>query len=211
MTLETPTTRPVQAMDTVLVVDVEATCWEASPPPGQQAEIIEIGYALLDVPLGKIRREGSILVRPQRSRVSAFCTDLTTLTQAQVEEGISFEEACRFLRESLDSQAGTWASYGDYDRKQFVRQCASFEVPYPFGEAHLNVKSLFARTHGLRREVGMATALKVLERPLIGTHHRGDDDARNIAGILADLLSPPSEEQQAHARRQRPVEAMPWR
>ncbi len=196
---------------TVLVIDVEATCWETTPPPGQQAEIIEIGYALLDVPLGEVRREGSLLVRPQRSRVSAFCTDLTTLTQAQVEEGIPFGEACRFLVEALDSRAGAWASYGDYDRKQFVRQCASFEVPYPFGEAHLNVKSLFARAHGLRREVGMAAALRILERPLAGTHHRGGDDARNIAGILADLLGPAIEDTQARPYRQRPVEATPWR
>ena len=196
---------------TVLVIDVEATCWEASPPPEQQAEIIEIGYALLDVPRREVREGGSLLVRPQRSRVSAFCTDLTTLTQAQVEEGIPFEEACRFLVESLDSQAVTWASYGDYDRKQFARQCAAFEVPYPFGEAHLNVKSLFARAHGLPREVGMAAALKLLERPLVGTHHRGGDDALNIAGILADLLSPPVESRQAFAYRPLPVEATPWR
>lgn len=209
MTLNTLTTRPVQAIDqapdTVLVIDVEATCWEVGPPPGQQAEIIEIGYALLDVPQGEVRRGGSLLVRPQRSRVSAFCTGLTTLTQAQVEEGIPFDEACRFLAESLDARAGTWASYGDYDRKQFARQCASLSVPYPFGEAHLNVKSLFARAHGLPREVGMAAALRLRERPLVGTHHRGGDDARNIAGLLADLLSPSAED------RQRPVEATPWR
>ena len=215
MTLGTLTTQPVQAIDeipdTVLVIDVEATCWEAGPPPGQQAEIIEIGYALLDVPRREVREGGSLLVRPQRSRVSAFCTDLTTLTPSQVEEGIPFGEACRFLVESLDSQAGTWASYGDYDRKQFARQCASFEVPYPFGESHLNVKSLFAQAHGLPREVGMAAALRLLERPLMGTHHRGGDDALNIAGILADLLSPTIEDRKARPHRRRPVEAMPWR
>ena len=215
MTLKTLTTRPVQVInqvsDTVLVIDVEATCWEATPPPGQQAEIIEIGYALLELPTRKVHRGGSVLVGPQRSRVSAFCTDLTTLTQDQVEEGISFEEACRFLVESLDSRAGIWASYGDYDRKQFARQCASFGVPYPFGETHLNVKSLFARTHGLPREVGMAAALRLLERPLEGTHHRGGDDACNIAGILAELLSPSVEDRQAFAYRQHPVEVTPWR
>lgn len=191
----------------VLVIDVEATCWEATPPPGQQAEIIEIGYALLEVPTREVQSRGSLLVRPQRSRVSAFCMDLMTLTQAQVEGGISFEAACRFLVESLDSRAGTWASYGDYDRKQFARQCASLAVPYPFGEAHLNIKSLFARAHGLPREVGMAAALNLLERPLEGTHHRGGDDALNIAGILADLLSPATSGGRSFARRGRTGEA----
>ena len=195
----------------VLVIDVEATCWETTPPPGQQAEIIEIGYALLDVPLGEVRRGGSVLVRPQRSRVSAFCTSLTTLTQAQVEAGVPFGDACRYLEDTLGSCRMTWASYGDYDRKQFARQCASFGVSYPFGEAHMNVKSLFARAHGLPQEIGMAAALKLLERPLVGTHHRGSDDARNIAGILADLLGPSSEDRQAHSYRNLPAEATLWR
>jgi inhibitor of KinA sporulation pathway (predicted exonuclease) len=184
---------------TILVVDVEATCWERNPPPGQQAEIIEVGYALLDVPAREVRPCGSLLVRPQRSRVSAFCTNLTTLTQAQVEGGVSFDAACRFLTETLASRSTPWASYGDYDRKQFARQCESFGVPYPFGEAHLNVKSRFARARALPREVGMAAALKMLERPLVGTHHRGGDDARNIAGILADLLAPAPADRPAFA------------
>ncbi len=196
---------------TILVVDVEATCWEGPPPPGQQAEIIEVGYALLDVPAREVIRGGSLLVRPQRSRVGAFCTALTTLTPEMVEGGVTFEAACRFLTETLDSHSRTWASYGDYDRKQFARQCASFGIPYPFGEAHLNVKSLFARAHALPREVGMAAALRLLERPLTGTHHRGGDDARNIAGLLADLLAPAHAEGRETAGRGRAAGAMPWR
>jgi inhibitor of KinA sporulation pathway (predicted exonuclease) len=186
-----------------LVVDVEATCWEAGPPPGEQAEIIEIGWALLDVPARLVREGGSLLVRPQRSRVSAFCTALTTLTPEMVDGGVTFDAACRFLTETLESRSRTWASYGDYDRNQFARQCASFGVPYPFGEAHLNVKGLFARAHDLPLEVGMAAALRILERPLTGTHHRGGDDARNIAVILADLLNPAPADGQTRASRER--------
>lgn len=193
---------------TILVVDVEATCWEGSPPPGQQAEIIEVGYALLDVPAREVHHGGSLLVRPQRSRVSAFCTNLTTLTPEMVEEGVPFDAACRFLMGTLESRSQTWASYGDYDCKQFARQCASFGVPYPFGEAHLNVKSLFAQAHALRREVGMAAALQILERPLTGTHHRGGDDAQNIAGILADLLTPTPADGRASAGRGRQAQKM---
>ena len=37
-------------LDRILVVDVEATCWEGNPPPGQTSEIIEIGLCVLDVP-----------------------------------------------------------------------------------------------------------------------------------------------------------------
>lgn len=36
-------------LDKVLVIDLEATCWENEPPKGQKSEIIEIGVALVDV------------------------------------------------------------------------------------------------------------------------------------------------------------------
>jgi len=174
----------------VLVIDVEATCWEGDPPPGEQAEIIEIGHALLDVPTGRVQEAGTTLVRPQRSEVSPFCTALTTLTPEMVAGGVPFAAACSFLGETLGARMTTWASYGGYDRRQFARQCEAFGVPYPFGETHLDVKDLFALAHGLPRRVGMAAALKHLGRPLIGTHHRAGDDARNIAGVLASLISP---------------------
>ncbi|MFZ1266587.1 MAG: DNA polymerase III, partial [Anaerolineae bacterium] len=60
-------------LDHILVVDVEATCWQGEPPPGQSSEIIEIGLCLLDVAtLARVERR-DILVRPIRSTISAFC------------------------------------------------------------------------------------------------------------------------------------------
>jgi inhibitor of KinA sporulation pathway (predicted exonuclease) len=35
-------------LDVIIVIDVEATCWEGYPPPGQDKEIIEIGICLVD-------------------------------------------------------------------------------------------------------------------------------------------------------------------
>ncbi|MGB3695649.1 MAG: hypothetical protein WA999_23305, partial [Spirulinaceae cyanobacterium] len=61
-------------------------------------------------------------------------------------------------------------------------------VKYPFGTRHINVKTLLALQRRLAKEVGMAQALEILDLPLQGTHHRGVDDAGNIARILAKLL-----------------------
>jgi inhibitor of KinA sporulation pathway (predicted exonuclease) len=177
-------------LDHVLVIDVEATCWEGSPPSGQENEIIEIGVCTIDVRGRRREERESILVRPRRSRVSPFCTQLTTLTQADVDQGIPFEEASRLLRAKYHSDQRTFASYGDYDRNQFERQCRSFGVKYPFGPTHLNVKNLFALCRGLPHEVGMDAALGMLGLPLEGTHHRGGDDAWNIAAVLLGLLPP---------------------
>ncbi len=92
------------------------------------------------------------------------------------------------LRAEFRSDRRVWASYGDYDRKMFERQCAAFGVKYPFGPRHVNVKTLFALAHALPREVGMAEAVRVSGQKLDGTHHRGHDDAYNIAGLLTGLL-----------------------
>lgn len=167
----------------MLVVDVEATCWEGDPPPGETSEIIEIGVCELDVASGSRVGKHSVLVRPERSSVSDFCTSLTTLTAAQVSSGLRYPDACRLLRKDFRSRDRVWASYGDYDRKQFERQ-----GDYPFGPRHLNVKTLFALTRNLPREVGLAEALDLAGLPLEGTHHRGDDDAWNIAALLAGIL-----------------------
>ncbi|KJK44517.1 DNA polymerase III [Lentzea aerocolonigenes] len=178
------------SLDQVLVVDVESTCWEGSPPPGQISEIIEIGLCPLEVSTGVRGERRSVLVRPSRSSVSAFCTRLTTLTAEQVADGVTFAEACALLRKEFRSDRRVWASYGDYDRKMFERQCAAFGVGYPFGPRHVNVKTLFVLSHALKREVGMAEAMRIAGRKLDGTHHRGHDDAYNIAGLLAELISP---------------------
>ncbi|MBN1681651.1 MAG: exonuclease domain-containing protein [Anaerolineae bacterium] len=175
-------------LDQVLVIDVEATCWENGPPPDQDNEIIEIGICMLDVATGARLSKQSLLVQPTHSNVSEFCTELTTLTPEQVADGIAFEHACALLRRQYQSSDRVWASYGDYDRRQFERQCQQQHVPYPFGTSHINVKNLFALIYGLHREVGMMRALSLLNVEPYGVHHRGVDDAWNTAQILSHLL-----------------------
>jgi inhibitor of KinA sporulation pathway (predicted exonuclease) len=169
------------------VVDVEATCWEGEPPPGEVNEIIEIGICVLDTQSWKRLAKHSIIVRPARSRVSAFCTSLTTLTEEDVAQGIGFAEACERLRAEFDSASRPWASWGDYDRNQFTRECARDGIPYPFSESHANVRVRFTKAFGLSRRPGMDAALKLAGLPLEGVHHRGADDAWNIAGLAIEL------------------------
>lgn len=176
-------------LDEILVVDVEATCWEGDPPPGETAEIIEIGLCVLDVASGRRLDKQSILVRPQHSRVGDYCHALTTLTQADVEAGMTLAEACRILREAYGARRRPWASWGDYDRQQLRRECQDKGIGYPFGDRHINAKTLFALVHRLKKEVGLDKAMNMLGLPLEGTHHRGGDDAWNIARILAWLLA----------------------
>jgi len=169
------------------IVDVEATCWDGQPPPGQVSEIIEIGLTVVDLAEGARLGKHRILVRPQRSRVSAFCTELTSLTQEEVDEGVPFAEACGQLARDHHTNQLPWASWGDYDRNQFMRQCK--DVEYPFSSDHTNAKRRFTEALGLRKRPGMAQALEIANLPLEGRHHRGDDDSWNIAALVLHLRS----------------------
>lgn len=176
-------------LDVVLVVDLEATCWEGQPPAGQVSEIIEIGICPVRVSDGERLEKRSILVRPQMSEVSPFCTELTTITPEMLEaEGIPLVDACRILKKEYESKSRLWASWGDYDRRQFERECASKGMGYPFGPGHLNLKTLFAMLRGESRELGTVRALESLGLTFEGTNHRGHDDAWNIARILGHVL-----------------------
>ena len=177
-------------LDVILVVDVESTCWEKNPPPGETSDIIEIGVATLDFTTLKRLDKRSLMVKPARSRVSEFCTRLTTITPEHVAGAGTLAEACEVLRSELRSKDRLWASWGNYDRKQFQENCDALGVPYPFSSDHLNAKALFSLLRGKPRQPGMAEALGVLGIPLEGTHHRGGDDAWNIAAALEVLLEP---------------------
>ncbi len=174
--------------DQILVVDLESTCWEGEPPEGQQSEIIEIGLCVLDVRTCQRLENPTFIVRPVQSTVSDYCTELTTLTQEDVDKGMSLLEACELLRARHGSRHRMWASYGDYDRWMFKASCRALNVEYPFGFRHLNVKSLFAAVYALPREISLARAMEMMDWPLEGTHHRGGDDAWNIARILGHIL-----------------------
>lgn len=174
----------------VLIIDVESTCWELPEvmDKNEISEIIEIGLAVVNTKDLTIVKNDSIIVRPQRSKVSKFCTKLTTLTQEYVDQGMTFQAAMTILKRDFNSESRTFVSWGDYDRKMFERNCKDYGVKYPFGPRHMNLKNTFTLLHGLDREPGMDTALEHLGLLLDGTHHRGIDDAKNIAKIFINTL-----------------------
>ena len=59
-------------LDKVIIIDVEATCWEGTTPVDMESDIIEIGICLLDVQSGEITNNKGILVKPERSTPSGL-------------------------------------------------------------------------------------------------------------------------------------------
>lgn len=173
----------------VLVIDLEACCWRGNPPEGQHKEIIEIGIACVDYLSKEIISSESIIVKPEFSEISEFCTELTTLTPEYVlKNGISLKRACEILENKYFSNKTMWFSWGNYDRTAFEKECFFKKIKYPFGQTHINLKELFAFKYGLKQSPGVSIALKKIGIPFDGTRHRGVDDAINTAKILRHLI-----------------------
>jgi inhibitor of KinA sporulation pathway (predicted exonuclease) len=168
-----------------LVIDLEATCCDAGTVPRQQMEIIEIGAVLVDGRTFEPLREFQTFIRPVRHpRLTAFCTELTTITQADVDGAPAWWQAIERFDAFVGDAHPLFSSWGNYDRNQF-RQDAAYHKRWPrLSKDHLNVKQAFSDTLGTTKRFGMAGALRKLGLRLDGTHHRGIDDARNIARIL---------------------------
>jgi inhibitor of KinA sporulation pathway (predicted exonuclease) len=172
-----------------LVVDLEATCDSPARMPRAETEIIEIGAVLVDAESLAPVDEFQSFVRPQRHpKLTGFCTELTTITQADVNNAPRFPEVIDGLRLFLGRRRALFCSWGQYDKNQFEQDASYHCVGLPFGAAHLNLKKCFAERFGARRKLGMGEALRHVGLELRGTHHRGIDDARNIARLLPWVL-----------------------
>ena len=165
----------------LLIVDLEATCWAKREHIPEQMETIEIGALLVDPDAPAVPREFQTFVRPVRHPgLSAFCCELTTIQQSDVDCAEPFSQSfARFLAWIGDPGAVRFASWGEYDKHQFQRDCAYHALPYPFAADHLNLKRSLGERLGIG-PTGMARALVRAGLELRGTHHRALDDARNL-------------------------------
>jgi 3'-5' exoribonuclease 1 len=172
-----------------IIVDLEATCWR-DMQDRERMEIIEIGAVRLPSGPGPAGDEFQRFVRPvQEPVLSDFCRELTSITQPDVDAAATFPSVFGELVEWIGPLPFTLCSWGAYDLNQFRLDCRrhAIELPATF-ERHINLKAEFARKFKVRPP-GMSAALKIAGMGLEGTHHRGIDDARNIAR-LARLVLP---------------------
>jgi len=203
----------------LLVVDLEATCWARGEHVQEHMETIEIGALLVD-PTGEApRREFQCFVRPSRfPTLSEFCTQLTSMQQSDVDHAPTFAPAFEaFLGWLGEPREVRFASWGDYDRRQLVRDCQLAGITYPFCDDTINLKHVCCPKLGMKPG-GMAQALARAGLPLDGAHHRALDDARNILRIAErafggrlELLmaSPPSLPPELRPRPGRPSAGSP--
>ena len=168
-------------MQRLMIVDLEATCEREGWTGLEMMETIEIGAVVIDMNTYEMVAEFQSFVRPTlHPTLTAFCTELTTIRQEDVDCAPLFPEAfARFCQFAKQQRADAWGSWGWYDLKQFMKDCERTETQMDL-PVHVNVKRCFTSARGIGKDVGMKKALHILGIPMNGTHHRGIDDARNI-------------------------------
>lgn len=174
-----------------LVVDLEATCSDDGSITAENMEIIEIG-ACWASPSGEVLQRFQQFVKPLvNPTLTPFCRTLTGISQSDIDAAPLFataaEKLFRFAEEHSVPQS-VWMSWGAYDLKQLVKDSSLHEVKFPIAFPHQNAKKMFAKIQKIGKEVGMAKACELAGFSLLGQHHRGLDDAVNIARLLPFIL-----------------------
>lgn len=181
--------------DKIIVLDLEATCWDEDTEAGraekgnQISEIIEFGLCSFYVDTGNISEPVSIYTHPTTSKISQYCTDLTSYDWEFIRKnGIPFEGGLNRLRKHFGPKHRVMASWGNYDWYMISQQCLREDLAFPFGRSHINVKELHAIKRKLPKALGLGAALVHEKLEFVGTPHKGLDDAYNTAKILKKIL-----------------------
>lgn len=178
------------------VCDVEATCERNGH---YVHEIIEFPVVVVDLEAGRIVDEFHSYVRPTvNTTLSAFCTELTGITQDKVDaaptlpEVLEAFEAWRSAKGWLEHTAErtdfAFAADGPFDLRFFLHgECARKGIAKrAYYDKWVNVKALFADFYSVRS----CKIHKMLARQGLqfeGRLHSGIDDTRNIARIAIKM------------------------
>ena len=175
--------------DSLIIVDLEATCCNQDTIARSDMEIIEIGACAVRLTDVSVLDSFQLYIRPVVHRtLTPFCTELTGIEQAMVDAALPFSQAVPAYQDWLSQfNIAAWASWGNYDKNQFEQDYARHNADdLHEGLKHLNLKNLFAKTSGKR--MGLGWAIEHVGAKFEGRAHCGRDDALNMARLLT--LSP---------------------
>lgn len=168
-----------------ICLDLEATCW-SQKGHGNKNEIIEIGAVRINENGEKID-EFSEFVQPTLNPIlSDFCMELTSIKQDDVDGADTFDIVIERFKKWINKDGDEYVlcSWGHYDKTQFESDCILHKLDTRWLLNHISLKHQYTTIKGLKKHIGMSAALSMEKLSLVGTHHRGIDDARNIANVF---------------------------
>jgi 3'-5' exoribonuclease 1 len=172
-----------------IIYDLEATCWEGKPRTMIQ-EIIEIGAVFVN-PYGEIESTFCGFVKPiLNPRLSYFCQDLTSIEQEQIDRAPKFPKVIEAFQDwaEIFDEDYLLCSWGNFDKKMLIQDCKLHDLDHDWAEHHINIKRQYQDIKRLHRPRGLRKAVEKEGFEFEGTHHRGIDDAENLAKIFIKYL-----------------------
>lgn len=181
------------------VLDFEATCWDNNSKPKQQMEIIEFPSILYEIDeekntqtfISKFAKYVKPCINPT---LTAFCTDLTGITQSTVNSAETFKDVytqhIKWLKTHVPFDSiFLFATCGHWDlATQLPRDIKHHKLKlHSYYTSYINVKDEFEIFYQ-KKAKGMTGMLDALGLKLEGRHHSGIDDTHNIAKIMLYLI-----------------------
>ena len=180
-----------------IVLDFEATCDDRKRLLTQ--EIIEFPSVVFSLDTFEIIDEFQAFVKPHHHPVlTEFCQKLTAIRQHDVDTALPFADVFAkyqawLHRHKMTTENAVIVTCGDWDLGTMLpAQCATAvpsvdRIPALYARWH-NIKRSFCSLRRLRKAPGMTGMLRALGLQLVGHHHRGIDDCRNIAALCRSLI-----------------------
>jgi len=174
--------------DLKFIIDIESTCSDENDKSQDQitrdqCEIIEIGGLIVDSnwnPVEEFVKFSKPAINPT---LTEFCINLTGITQDIVDDAPYLNQVMMELEKFLkEKNITSYYSWGTYDHTIMSRECRRKGIIFPL-KKHTNLKVAFAKGTKTKR-MGILNALNVVDLEFVGNHHRGIDDAINIARIV---------------------------
>jgi DNA polymerase III epsilon subunit-like protein len=163
-----------------LYLDLELECW--STPSPYEPRILQIGMVEADLASLTITRERCFYVRPPHVEVSPFCTELTGITDADLQRyGRPLEDTVRTILKAWGPRNKITFTWGD-DETAIAR-----ELPeHPF---HcINYGHLFSMTHGIKGGLSLARALDSVQLMFPGREHNALIDAKATCLLHLEMV-----------------------
>ena len=185
----------------IIVCDLEATCWTAEVDPelrknqDDECEIIEIGAVRVHPETWHQLDSYEGFVQATLHPLSPFCTELTSITQAMSDAGDAYPDAWAKFVEwiGVPLEEVTFISWSSFDQNQFRREARRHGLPEP-AWTWVDAKRHYCdwRKWSLKDKGrwGLNRAVRMAGLDWVGRHHRGIDDAINIARLLHHIRDP---------------------
>lgn len=172
-----------------IILDLEAMCWQGNTMD-RNPEIIEIGAYRVNGYREWIDKFQAFVRPVEHPRLSTYCTDLTGITQQQVNKAKTFEHIFPMFEDWYYSLDGPHliCTWGGKDMELIHADCLRHDTDDRFLPGNINLKSQYALMHRLPREVGLIKAMEYTEIEFEGSHHRAIDDAYNTAKLFLHYL-----------------------